>query len=501
MARHRMGETVWRCLAGWLALATVLCSRGASQDHASWADTADADYRNAPAEAVEAWKDLKYGMRIHFGVYSVLGCEAAWPTLHASAEFKSIYNTLYQVFNPSDFHAEEWVRLMERGGMKYFVFTAKHHDGFCMFPTESKVEGFRRVGLTYNDNRGIGRIDKAVMHYDIGDTLFRRDIVGELADAARNRGIGVGLYYSNHDWFDKDQRFVSYHMFYDPKFNILADPAAHGRMLKRQLTQLRELCTRYGPIQQIDLDAGWPKELWPDMVKIIKEVRRLQPNVMLRERGIGPYGDFTTPEHWVPADGRDVKTDSGTLRKNIPWQAIEQLGSAWAYQPNDTYKPKEWLVSTLVDCCAKGGNFMPGVSAMANGRFPQQTIERIEYAGAWLKVNGEAIYATRPRVGSLWKEGPDVRFTRSKDGKYVYAISLKWPGPELRLHTVRAAEGSAIQMLGCPEALAWRQDADCLTINIPERLQTEANRPCRQAYAFRIPSRNQTSSGIRYLSR
>jgi alpha-L-fucosidase len=345
-----------------------------------------------------------------------------------------------------------------------------------MFPTESKVEGYRRVGR--KDNRkGVGMIEQALMHYDITETPFRRDMVKELAEAARKRGVGVGLYYSNQDWFDKDQRFLTYHMFHDPAFEILADAAARRRLVQRQLAQLRELCGRYGPIQQIDLDAGWPKELWPDMVRIIKEVRRLQPNVLLRERGIGPYGDFTTPEHWVPASADQVRR---------PWQAIEQLGSAWAYQPNDAYKPKEWLVETLVDCCAKGGNFMPGVSPMASGQFPGETIERLEYAGAWLKINGEAIYATRPRDGTLWKEGPDVRFTRSKDRKNVYAISLKWPGRELRLRSVRAVEGSTIRMLGHDRPLAWRRDADALVVEIPEELQNEANRPCKQAYAFKI---------------
>ena len=176
-------------------------------------------------------------------------------------------------------------------------------------------------------------------------------------------------------------------MFYDPTFDIMTNAEAHERMVRRQLTQMRELCKKYGAIQQIDLDGGWPKYLWPDIVNVVKEVRKLQPNVMLRERGIGPYGDFTTPEHWVPKSGDEVQR---------PWQAIEQLGSSWAYQPNDSYKPKEWLVTTLVDCCAKGGNFMPGVSPMSNGRFPPQTIERLEYVGDWLKVNGEAIYKTRP---------------------------------------------------------------------------------------------------------
>jgi alpha-L-fucosidase len=103
-----------------------------------------------------------------------------------------------------------------------------------------------------------------------------------------------------------------------------------------------------------------------------------------------------------------------------------------------------------------------------------------------LKVNGEAIYAARPRDGTLWKEGQEVRFTRSKDRRHVYAISLKWPGRELRLRSVRAAEGSRLRMLGREEPLVWRQDADGLAIEIPEELQNEPNRPCKQAYSFKI---------------
>jgi len=364
--------------------------------------------------------------------------------------------------------------------MTYFVFTAKHHDGFCMFATESVVPGFRRVGG--GARGGLGKVERVPLHYSIMDTPFRRDVLQELAAAARQRGIGVGLYYSNQDWFDPDQRFLKDHMFYDPQFNILRDAGAHARMVRRQRLQLRELCTNYGAIQQIDLDAGWPQALWPDIVSIVKEVRRLQPQVLLRERGIGPYGDFTTPEHWVPKSKDEVPR---------PWQAIETLGSRWAYQPNDTYKPKEWLVATLVDCCAKGGNFMPGVSPMSNGRFPPQTIERLEYVGDWLKVNGEAIYRTRP--WTTFQEGV-VRYTRSQDRRHVFAISLGWPGRQLVLQAVRPNEGSPITMLGVVEPLRWKLagaaaagvQAGALVIELPEALQPEASRPCRQAYAFKI---------------
>jgi alpha-L-fucosidase len=196
---------------------------------------------------------------------------------------------------------------------------------------------------------------------------------------------------------------------------------------------------------------------------------------MFRERGIGPYGDFTTPEHWIPED---------PLKKPLamPWEAIEQLGSQWAYQPNDTYKSKEWLLGTLIDVVAKGGNFMTGISPMANGKFPKETIERLEYVGAWMRVNGEAIYATRP--WKIFKDGENIRFTQSKDKKYLYAIALKWPGETMTLRSVRALEGSEIVMLGARHNLRWHQNEQGLVIEIPQVL--EEHKPCDQAYTFKI---------------
>jgi alpha-L-fucosidase len=207
-------------------------------------------------------------------------------------------------------------------------------------------------------------------------------------------------------------------------------------------------------------------------------VRELQPDVLLRERGIGPYGDFTTPEHYVPED---------PFKKplSMPWEAIEQLGTRWAYEPNDEYKSKEWLLNTLIDVVAKGGNFMPGVSPMANGKFPRETLERLAYVGAWLRINSEAIYKTRP--WNVFREGEGIRFTRSKDGRYVYPIVLKWPGKTLELRSVRAVEGSEIALLGVKGSLRWHQNKEGLVIEIPQNV--EKNKPCDQAYAFKIWAR------------
>jgi hypothetical protein len=190
------GTPAGRLFAGWLLAITTPCAPSAAQIHASWADRTDPDYHNAPPEAVEDWKDLKYGMRIHWGVYSVLGVEASWPTVGASEEFKSIYNTLYQVFNPSSFDADQWASLMIRCGFKYFVFTAKHVDGFAMFDTSTAVSAFRRRGAFLA--KGIGEVERVTIPYSIMDAPFQRDIVKELVDAARRRGLGVGLPTQRH---------------------------------------------------------------------------------------------------------------------------------------------------------------------------------------------------------------------------------------------------------------------------------------------------------------
>jgi alpha-L-fucosidase len=196
---------------------------------------------------------------------------------------------------------------------------------------------------------------------------------------------------------------------------------------------------------------------------------------MFRNPGIGPYGDFTKSEDLAAQDPMN-----NPLGK--PWEAIETLGSRWAYQPNDVYKSREWLLETLIEVASRGGNFMPGVSPMANGRFPKETIERLEYVGAWLRVNGEAIYKTRPR--SIFKEGEELRFTQSADGKYLYAIALKWPGKTIAIGSVRAVERSQIVMLGTKQNLQWRQDDRGLILDIPQAI--EQRKPCEQAYVFKI---------------
>ena len=323
--------------------AVLMVSSAFAQEKFSgwWSDNVDSNYRHASLVTVEAWKDLKFGMRIHWGPYSVLGLDASWPLQGSSKEFQNAYFTLYQVFNPTEFSADEWADLAARAGMKYFVFTTRHHDGFSMFDTKTTVDSIRRApgGSSGQTPPGVGRIESCKIHYSMMDTPYKKDIVAALAQAFRKRGMGIGFYYSWPDWHDPDSRWDKKNMFYDPRYTQESDPEHWKVFLDRIRQQLRELCTNYGNLMELSLDGNLAEFAWPETVKMVQMVRELQPNVLLRERGIGPYGDFTTPEHYVPED---------PFKKPLafPWEAIETIR-----QPLGLSAERRIQVETMASQC------------------------------------------------------------------------------------------------------------------------------------------------------
>jgi len=208
-------------------------------------------------------------------------------------------------------------------------------------------------------------------------------------------------------------------------------------------------------------------------------MRELQPDVMLRNRGIGNYGDYFTPERFVP--GSKESSDR-------PWFSIYPLATDFSYDPDASkYKGTALIVRNLVDSVAKGGGLMIGVGPSAHGEFHPEAIRQMKGAGAWLKVNGEAIYATRPREGTLWSEGETVRYTRSKDSRFVYAILTEWPGRQVVLKAVQPKPGSKVSLLGSRAELSWKFDsAKGTTITLPENLQQPDNRPCDYAWSLKF---------------
>jgi alpha-L-fucosidase len=249
--------------------------------------------------------------------------------------------------------------------------------------------------------------------------------------------------------------------------------------MRRHRGQLVELLTNYGTIDMICLDMWLGPKVWPQLRATILELRRIQPNVMLRDRGIGNYGDYFTPERAVPAS---------MVGSDKPWFSIDPLGTDFSYEADASkYKGTAWMVGLLVDTVAKGGGLMVGVGPSAMGEFHPEAVRQMKAAGAWLRVNGEAIYATRPRDGDNWAEGESVRYTRSKDRRYVYAILAAWPGAQVVLKSVRPKANTSVMLLGSDAALRWRFNADRgTTILFPENLQQQANRPCDYAWTLKI---------------
>jgi len=442
------------------------------------------NYLHAGPEAIERYLDLKVGLRICMGMWDARGYDTSWEVVNRTKtpEGRQAYFDLYKEYNPVDFNAEEWMDLLERGGLKYFTILTKHHDGFSMYDTKTRVK--RRFNQMAPGGPAIEECDTA---YSIMDTPFKRDIVKELCDAAHKRNIAIDLYFSNVDWYDADFRRGKYNPWDDPDYNRTTDPAGYARQVHRHREQIRELLTNYGKIDMLCLDMNW--ELpeykgieWPDMLDTIRMIRALQPEVMVRKRGVGAYGDYQTPEGKVPDS-----IDAPELK--MPWMAIRLIAKKWAFDPNpENYRTPPAILEELIDCCSKGGNLMLTTGPTGKGTWRPEVVEILEYMGDWLKVNGEAIYKTRPFA--VIREGKKIRFTRSKDNKYVYAISLQWPGKTFTLKSVTPQPGSQIYMLGTKKPLAWRIADNSLVIEIPEQLQNEANRPCKQAYAFKIEGHN-----------
>ncbi len=454
-------------------------------------------YVHASPAAMEAFRDMKYGIRIHWGIYSILGePHESWPFLQMSDAQKQSYNQLYKTWNPTGFNADDWMQLFQDSGMKMFAFTAKHHEGFSMFDTKTRVK--ERVDWAAPGGPALEACDFA---YSIMDTPFHRDVVKELCDAAHQRGIKIDLYFSHPDWYDADFRPYGFSPITTPGatahpelyghsavasragsvFMTAPDPTPdeEARMLKREQDQLTELLTNYGKIDMVCLDIQLGKKVWPQTRQMMLDLRKLDPDVMFRARGIGNYGDYYTPEDFVP---------SGKENTDMPWFVIYPLAKSFSYDAAaKDYKGGRWIVKNLVDSVAKGGNFMVGVGPDANGNFHPQAIEDLKAAGAWLKINGEGIYATRARNGDLWHEGADLRFTRSKDNRTVYAFALKNPGAELAIHSVRPKTGSDIILLGHTKPLPWTySDSAGLVIDFPADLPSDPKDPAAFAYGLKI---------------
>ncbi len=359
-------------------------------------------------ERMQWWREARFGMFIHWGVYSIpagtykgkqISGIGEWIMEHGDIPVAE-YEKYAKQFNPVKFNADQWVQIAKNAGMKYIVITSKHHDGFCLW-------------------------DSQVSDYDIMDIApFKRDILKELSVACKKQGIRLCFYHSIMDWHHPDAQAPFYPNYNDgsrtnPNFS---------RYVKNYLKpQIKELITNYGPLGVMWFDGEWIKD-WtePQGIDLYNYVRSLQPDIIINNRvGKGRKsmqgmtkegyfaGDFGTPEQEIPPTGLP----------GVDWETCMTMNDTWGFKSYDhNWKSKEDLIRRLVDIASKGGNFLLNVGPTSEGLIPQASVERLAAMGQWMERNGESIYGT---TASPFEKLPWGRCT-AKPGK-LYLHVFDWP--------------------------------------------------------------------------
>jgi len=363
----------------------------------------------ADAESVEAWKDKKFGMFIHWGPISQLGKQLGHsrnsPSHHPGgkpykvAEIEpEVYDVQYKTFNPTKYDPNYIVKLAKSAGMEYLVFTAKHHGGFSMFNSE-------------------------VTDYDMASTPYKKDVLKELEQACRKNDFGFGFYYSPRDWYNPDC---------DSEFN-------HPRYIKFYKSQMEELLNNYGKIDEIWFDGLGPGDWGNTSEEVMKRIRTLQPGAMVNDRG-GVGADFYTPEHSV-----------GYFNNKQTWESCQTTTGQWGYNPKVGTKKLTQLMEIMLYTWGGDGNLLLNIGPRGDGSLNPKEVERLEQIATWWKLNGDT--SIRSSRGGPYFPGEWGAATRKGNKAYLHIFrwgnnkEITFPNLDGRqIKSIKLLNGKAIKL-------------------------------------------------------
>jgi alpha-L-fucosidase len=431
-------------------------------------------------EKLEQWKDLKFGLLMHWGPYSQWGIVESWSLcsedepwckrkLKNYVDYCRAYEKLKNTFDPVKFDPERWAKAAREAGMRYVVFTTKHHDGFCMFDTRQTNYSITDAGCPFSVNS-------------------QSNVTKEIFDAFRGEGFWTGTYFSKPDWHSNDywaeewatpDRNVNY--------SIEKYPERWQKFCDFTFNQIEELMTEYGDIDILWLDGGWvsPQNGQDiNMPGIVEMARMHQPGLIVVDRAVGgPFENYRTPEQHIPAEVLDY-----------PWETCMTMAGSWSYVPSDRYKPTRKIIHLLTDIVSKGGNYLLNIGPGPDGTWHDTAYFRLQEIGEWMGVNGEAIYNSRPIRPPGYK---NLRFTSNPDGT-IYVIYMAGEKESVMPSSVfvdgfQPSKGSTIELLGRRGKLRWKQEGSGFRISIPSSVRN--NPPCDHAWTFKVNMFNEDLKG------
>lgn len=379
---------------------------------------------NSP-ENTKIFRDAGLGLFIHWGPNSQIGSEISWPLYNASDDYIEKYYALAKTFNPVHFDPAAWARLAKLAGMEYVVFTAKHHDGFCMFNTK------------YSD-------------FKITNTPYGKDIVAQVLEAFRKEGLLLGLYYSPGDFRYHYETGAAKQRITTPVFaNKSPFGPLHKSFLAYEQGQVEELLTQYGNIFMLWFDGKCEP--------LKKRAWRVNQNIFIGR------GEIPTPEQEIPGKAADYA-----------WESCMTTSVQWSYQPHPTLITSKEVIQNLIKIRARGGNMLLNVGPKPDGEFAEADKAILTDLGLWMMMYGEAVRKVRPWIVT---NEDDVWLTRKQNGNNttLYAITnfnydekgtsgQKFSGRRITLTSVKATDQTEVSILSQAGKCQWRQDEKGLHI-------------------------------------